>query len=224
MSTEVVIPWRDGCPHREASFAWVKSRLEDHGYIVLVGEAPPGPWIKARAVQAAGSTADVLVIHDADVWCDGLADAVAAVEAGAAWAVPHKPVHRLSEEATTAVLAGDPFGGVLAQRPYGGHAGGGITVVARSVYESTPLDPRFCGWGQEDDSWAVALTTLHGPPRRGNAELWHLWHPPADRANRMVGNDEGQALFGRYRLGRRDPSAVAAVVNEARVILEGGTP
>jgi len=43
------------------------------------------------------------------------------------------------------------------QRPYPGYPGGGITVLPRSTYTEVPLDLRYEGWGQEDESWAHAL-------------------------------------------------------------------
>src|SRR5687768_12609226 len=58
------------------------------------------PWNKARAVMPAveDSCADIVVLADADVWTEGLAAAVRAVEQGASWAIPHRHVHRLTEE------------------------------------------------------------------------------------------------------------------------------
>jgi len=220
-SVEVVVPWRGGCPHRHAALDWVTARLADMGLKVTVGEHVDGEWSKARAVHAAGATADVLVIHDADVWCDGLDASIAAVQAGASWAIPHREVRRLDAASTSAVLGGGPLKGRLAERIHGGHAGGGITVLPRSVYESCPLDPRFEGWGQEDDSWAIALEAIRGPHRRGLPPLWHLWHPPSPRLTRAVGSDRGRALHDRYRAARRDLAAITALVAEARTALEG---
>jgi hypothetical protein len=187
----------------------------------MIGEHDDGPWSKARAVHAADSSADVMVLHDADVWCAGLPAAIDAVRLGAPWAVPHGNVRRLSESATAAVLAGGPVKGKLDQRIHGGHAGGGITVVRRDVWDTCPLDPRFEGWGQEDDSWAIALDTLHGQPWRATVDLWHLWHPPAPRLTRAVGSDRGRELYGRYRQARSNRTAMADLVAEARLAFEG---
>lgn len=112
--------------------------------------APAGPWCKAAAVTpaVAASEADIVAVVDADCWVPGLAEAVEAVEVGAAWSLPHLRVHRLAEEATTAVLAGADFEGQkLAQRPYAGIIGGGAVVARREVIEAHPMDQRFTGWG-----------------------------------------------------------------------------
>lgn len=107
---------------------------------VHLGECPDGPWCKALALRAALSQVSVdadstLIVADADVWCDGLAQAVEAVENGAPWAIPHLNVVRLKEDGTEE------------ERPYPGLEGGGIVVLAREVILSCPPDPRFVGWG-----------------------------------------------------------------------------
>lgn len=105
-----------------------------------------------------------------------------------------------------------------------------MTVLPRALYERVPLDPRFAGWGQEDGSWADALTALAGPPWRGDHPkqplhpMWHLWHPPQERtfpagrsASRAIGSAEGLALRQRYRAAARaGPGAMAALLAEAR--------
>ncbi len=93
--------------------------------------------------------ADILVVADADVWCEETPDAVEAVVDGAPWALPHTRVRRLTRASTRWLLSGhepDP-GYDVEERPYRGLMGGGITVLSREVIRSIPLDPRFVGWG-----------------------------------------------------------------------------
>lgn len=221
MTVTVVVPWRPDGRHRDAAWSWVSARWRDAfpGWQLLQGAAPAGPWCKAAAVADAlpDAAGEVLVVADADVWCDGVQAAVDAVASGAGWAVPHLRVHRLTEAATTAVLDGAPLEDrlPLAQRPYTGFAGGGMTVLPRAVYDEVPLDPRFAGWGQEDEAWALALTCLAGDPWRGSAPLWHLWHPPQDRQSRRWGSPASQDLWRRYHAARSDPSVMRAVLAEA---------
>jgi hypothetical protein len=214
---EVILPWRPGCEHRELALAWVAPR---YPWPVTVATAPPGEWCKAAAVAPAAeaSTADVLVIADADVWCDGTADAVEAVIDGHPWAMPHTLVHRLTPGATAVMLAGrepDPAYRVE-ERPYRGVMGGGIVVLPRETYLHCPLDPRFTGWGQEDASWATALTTLAGDRWRGTSDLIHLWHPPQPRLTRKIGSADGETLHRRYELALNDPARMSLLVEEAR--------
>jgi hypothetical protein len=103
----------------------------------------------------------------------------------------------------------------LEEKPYIGYAGGGIAAMPRATYADVPIDPRFEGWGQEDASWALALTRLVGRPWRGSAPLWHLWHPPQPRRERAIGSDANEELWLRYR--RAKPADVMReLVDEAR--------
>lgn len=144
---EVIVPFAGACPHRARALAWVRGR---YPWPVTVAEAPAGPWCKAAAVMPAvrNSSADVVLVADADVFTDGIHDAVAEVQAGAPWAIPHRGVHRLDEQGTAAVLAGEPWQvQTLAERAYLGVMGGGIVVAPREVILSVPLDARYVGWG-----------------------------------------------------------------------------
>ena len=132
-----------------------------------------------------------------------------------------------AESATAAVLAGaDPAAalGGLARKPYLGVEGGGLTVLSRAAYATAPLDPRFAGWGQEDESWGEALRCLLGKRWRGTADLWHLWHPPPARLNSHVGSAEGRALHVRYQVAARNRAAMRRLIAEQskHPILVGG--
>ncbi|RKR92781.1 hypothetical protein BDK92_7261 [Micromonospora pisi] len=222
MTVTVLVPWRPDGGHRDRAWAWVRRwwAATHPDWQVVAGTNVGGPWVKANAVGYALTRADgdMLVIADADVICHGVDLAVDAVERGAPWAVPHGNVHRLTELATTAVFSGvkpASVAGATTQDPYRGLDGGGITVLPRIVYEQVPLDPRFQGWGGEDESWALALTSLAGPSWRGTAPLYHLWHPPQERLNRHVGSAPSRALQVRYQYAaKHGPAAVRALLDE----------
>lgn len=224
MTVSVLIPFASDAPWRVRARDHVAASYRAVGFEVIEG-ACAGPWRKAVAVADAArrTAADVLVVADADCLCDGLVEAVDAVEGGAPWAVPHFIVHRLDETATEAVYAGaDPAATTgRVQRPYKGFAGGGIVIVRRDVLDAVPLDPRFEGWGGEDSSWAMALTTLVGPPSRLDADLFHLWHEPPERMTRRWGSPATRALELRYkRAARTSRRAMADLVAEARAAFE----
>ena len=218
----VLIPWRGGCEHRARALAWVVARHAENPWPVVIGRHDHGEWCKARATAEALAQTDaaVLVLVDADVWTDGLALAVSKVAEGAAWAIPHRGVFRLAEDATTRLLDGDkPDVARLAERAYLGTEAGGIVVMRRDVYEACPLDARFVGWGSEDEAHGMALRTLYGPPWRGKASLTHLWHQPQDRATRSFGSESGRDLRKRYARCQGNPDAMRALLREAPCLL-----
>lgn len=223
MSVAVVVPFRGGCPHREAAWAYIQrlyaQRHPDWQVIEAFQVPESGTWRKATAINPAVESCDaeIIIQADADIWTEGLADAVEAVEDGALWALPHTQVRRLSAEGTAAVLTGAPWADQpLAQRSYQGIIGGGYVVAPRVALQAVPLDPRFVGWGNEDEAHAMALSTLLGEPWRGAADLIHLWHPPQERWTRRRGSRESWALRQRYAAARDDHTAMSALIEESR--------
>jgi hypothetical protein len=220
----VLVPFRSDGGHRDEAWAWAWDRWtrKHPTWQVVEGSCPDGPWSKGTALADAltKTTARVLVLADADVWCPAVAAAVDKVATGQnRWAIPHRDVRRLSEAATASLLAGrlryDQLPAAsLAEPAYRGYAGGGITVIHRDLLTQAPIDPRFTGWGQEDQAAAIAWTALGGRPWRGTADLYHLWHPPPARKSRTVGSSESAELFRRYRETRGQMAAVRDMIGE----------
>lgn len=215
----VLVPWRP-TPERQRLWDFLRPRWDALGWQVVEGSCE-GPWRKGVAVADAltRAEADVIVVADADVWCDGVVSAVNAVNAGKAWAIPHYRVLRLTAPATADVLSSGTWPRqrtptTYAQRPYPGRPGGGMVVLTRALYERVPIDVRFKGWGQEDESWALALGTLAGPSWRGTEDLWHLWHAPQVRQSRTTGSAASLALHRRYVTARKNPPRMRSILAE----------
>lgn len=211
MRTAVLVPWRPDDAERSRNWAWLKTQWAKHypDWEIVEGHCLEGPWVKALAVQDAltRTTADTLVIADADIWCPDTHLAVKAVKNGAAWAIPHRKVYRLTETPSRQLIDSNLTWETLGypkttQPPYQGLPGGGLVVIRRDLYEQAPFDPRFVGWGGEDSAAGIAWTALAGPARRGNAPLWHLWHEPQPRLSRVAGSHESMALLNRYKTSR----------------------
>lgn len=220
MTVAVVVPFQPTDEHRDRALAHISDHYATHHptYELIRGDLPEwAPWSKGAAVNLAieSTDADVLVLADADSYVDPpvLADAVRLVEVGAArWVVPHRLVHRLSEDATADVLAGGRARLTdLARRKYIGLAGGGIVVLTRTAYETVGgIDPRFLGWGGEDITFGWALSTLVGQHTRLTSPLVHLWHPHP--APNLRGSEESEALVAEYRAARGVPRLMRAVI------------
>lgn len=215
MGVSVLIPFRSTDTWRLAALTHIRRHYETHGWETVLGTCE-GAWRKAAAVEDAyrRSNGDTLIVADADCLSDGTPAAVQAVEAGAPWAIPHRKVHRLTPEATEARYRGEDATRTV-ERPYEGKWGGGITVLPAHTWRDVPMDPRFTGWGHEDESWGFALCCLAGEPARFESPLWHYWHPPEPRMTRRVGSPEGRRLERRYFHARRAPDVMRALLEEA---------
>lgn len=223
MKVAVVFPWRAGCPHRERAREWVQASYADlhPGWVQVLGSCNPDlPFNRSEAILdgARQVDADVYVIADADAWCPKVGLSIEpAVERG--WVTPHKMLHRLTAAASELMMAGQ-VNGLRTEEIYPGHHCGTLVTVRRDVLFDVPPDVRFVGWGQEDDAWRIALTELVAQPRRvdgGRHPLFHLWHPPQDRRDRIIGSEAGAALLRRYMDARKvGAGAVMALLDESK--------
>lgn len=228
-AVSIVFPFRAGCLYRERAFDWCRAWWAEAfpEFEQIVGESPDGPFSRSAAMLdgAARAEGEVLVFADTDVWCEPAA-VLAAIDAVSehGWAVPHRLLHRLSPESSDLFMAGHPLEGLELSSdnsrdmsPYVGNATGTLLVTHKNAFTEAPPDPRFRGWGQEDNAWWVTLQTLVGSCWRGDADLVHLWHPPAERSDRKVGNPVSLSLWRRYRKANNHPDVMRALINEWRV-------
>ena len=218
----VIVPFQASSPERQANWEWVRARYAERypDWELILAEQASGQWVKARALAPAlaSCASDVVVIADADVWCDGLPDAVEAVRAGAPWAIPHGTVYRLSADATRLVLEGaDPEGQEpqKGEEPYEATPGGMLIVSQRDTLLDVPPDPRFVGSSGMDIAWAHALGCLAGKPWRGSATAYHLWHPWDKQSDRVGGEPRSSVrLRRRYSLARINRAWMRRIIAE----------
>lgn len=223
MGLAVIVPWCHTDPDRAAALEWVlwRWRTEAPDVPLTVARWRAEPWVKAEAVMphvAALEPGTVVIVSDADVWCDQTLEAAQAVADGAGWAVPHFYVRRLTRDASRQVYGGtrpqDLDAMQLEERAYIGVEGGGIVVASREALLEAPFDSRFKGWGGEDQALGYALRALNGDPWRGLAHCWHLWHPPQPRAARHLGNPDNDQLRQRYLAAEFQPDTMRAILAE----------
>lgn len=214
---DVIIPYGGSDIYREMNLNFITRLWEQEEFSVVHGFHQAEPWCKAPAVAAAleHSAAKWIIITDADVWCENWDDfhhGVLASENN--WGIPHKSINRLDRSSTERVLSGGPWGGALARPQYRSVAGGGTVMLKREMYDEVPLDPRFVGWGYEDECWGLALRTLFGEPYTGRDKMWHLWHPPAVPRTGRVSNPESRALRQRYHQAVYKPKLMRQILAE----------
>lgn len=183
-----------------------------------------GRWSKGASILAGLEqvATKYVIMADADVLVErhAIEGSLRVLDRGAPWVIPHQFVRRLTQAGADQVyrtVGLDPFVAVAhaeAIEPHRGMAGGGMLLALVSTLRRVPPDPRFAGWGQEDEAWARALTTLAGAPVRGQAMMQHLWHPPAQRVSRHTGSRESAELYDRYCAAHRDRTAMAALLDE----------
>lgn len=239
---DVVIPHRsDNGGPRDRSLQYVRDHYAAHHpeWRVIVGtDSGRGLWSKGDAVRHAltKATGAIVVIADGDCLVDrhALEWSVRAVERGEPWSIPHRLVHRLSEEATLRYMREhspnevlDQYGETEFQKPdmirkaYEGYAGGGFIVVRRDRWEAIGGIPReFAGWGCEDEAVALVLNTLLGEAKRGTADLIHLWHPPGDRTKSPLYHANRRRL-ARYRAAEGSVEKMYEIIDPRRPVIGG---
>lgn len=218
MNVDVVIPHgRADDEHRQAVRAHVAaSYVRSHpDWSVRLAPCPTRRWSKGAAANPviAASSADVVILADADSLVAALPLAAAVTAATrTGWAVPHTRVHRIPQDDTGLILAGQRGIPVpLENRP--ALPGGGIVVATRQAWQTVNgVDPRFVGWGGEDQALGMALTHLVGEPWKAPAPviLWHLWHPSGPRE----ASEQSKQLWRRYKTARQSPDMMSNLVKE----------
>ena len=227
MKVSILVPFRDD-GHRQASMEWIVARWRHHwpeAEVIIRPDDGRDPFSKSVALQAcaADATGDVLILLDADTWCDvpTIRHAVE-VAAEGALVMPGKVAHRLGQDVTDRLLASDPacdWPTILPSeveqsvRPVGF-----LHVLSREVWDATNgYDPRFRGWGGEDNVFTYAVETLVGPVVRLTGTLYSLWHPrPRDNGRRIwAGQTERNgALIQQYVKARGNRPRMQALVRE----------
>lgn len=198
MSLSVLIPYFPDSPERETVFHWVvdRYRLLYPGIQICLGIDYDEPFSRSKARNNAFSeaTGDILIINDADTFCnkryiDAAIDIVQSEDR--AWVLPYTRYYNTTQNGAEKLLQQDPsvdvdvldleIGNTVDAKnhpPDGSVAG--VMVVPREAFVTVGgYDEKFQGWGYEDDAFALALDTLWGRHLRVHGYVVHLWHPPA---------------------------------------------
>lgn len=180
MRAVILVPWRAGEPRREANYRTVRPWLHRYGWDVVEGDAP-GPWSRARAVNAAAAAAgdwDVALINDGDTVGepDVVRHAVDRAFREQTALRPHNRLWMLDPYQSRDFASFGPEAVVLTFKTRT-HPGGGLMVVSRAAWDAVGgYDEAFVEWGHEDSDLNTRL--LAGPGWDVVAgDAYHLWHP-----------------------------------------------
>ena len=223
---EVVIPWRDtGDERRRRNLDWVVANLRSHypdWGVTLAADGDDGPFNRSAAIinGALTSEADVIVVHDGDVWFTGdLTDAATVAVSEDAWVIPHFNLPVWTPTRRT---------GCWPKRPNRCRANCTSTSRRTPVTPAAPAGPtdrdavggppdvRFVGWGQGGRRLGVCAQRAWSVRRCvAPHDLWHLWHTHRS-GRRGPGNEAGVELVNRYGRVRSDRAALRALVDESK--------
>lgn len=231
MNVRLIVPRRADRGERDRLWRFCSAywRRERPGWEIVEGEHTDGPFNRSAAINtAAEGDWDVAVIVDADTVVDA-----EPVERGVALAarsgdliLPFDTRCLLSRQGTRRVLAGlsGPWDRWVAARQTPADSYeyvSGCQIVPRSLWDAVGgFDPRFEGWGGEDDAFTAACQALTGvDPRRArlSGSAWHLWHRPSPYANhRRATYRMAKALSDRYLAAAGSEDAMRELLAEDR--------
>ena len=184
MDVVVLVPFRGDGAWRDRAFEATISHLEGLGWPIFVGDSGDDPFSFGRTFNLlADRPWDVAVLHDADaiVPLKKIRKAAALADEGIVY--PWNRLVGLDRAGTEHFYRTGEPGTVRRKRPPGKLPKGGPRVVSRRLWDTVRgFDPRFKGWGREDNAFAYVAARLSGPPRRLDGTLVELWHPKPEDA------------------------------------------
>jgi hypothetical protein len=229
MNCSLIVPWR-WADDRARIWNYLSSAWDALGFEVIEAQLPNGqPWIKAKAWHEGlqKASCDYVCLMDADCWVPALPEAVGLLSDGVRWVQGQNIVLRYDKATTGRLLSGEisiedtfKLENIWEDQPRAASAGVG-TILRREEADEIPLDPRFVGWGWEDNSWWEALTTMWGEPARLDSSFcYHFHHRPQFDKDRKPNSKNANWLLSRdYIRARGRPQRMQAVIDLARQAL-----
>ena len=231
MTFSIIVPFRGDNGHRDRVWKWCErfwaSRFtdEDHGYELIVADSCDVPFSRgnSRNEGAAQAKGDVLFFADADGVNENCHEALKMVHHNGGWVVAY-PAPRgyiaLNRWGTERLLATDPSERLAEPQSADWYErchsyAGAIACRTEDFWLAGGYDPRFEGWGYEDDAFTEAMSTIVGPPQRTGGFHLHLWHPHVESERfRQPHISENKALAESYTAARGNREAMLKIVRE----------
>lgn len=205
-------------------WTWCRARWGAPDIELIAADSGEEPFSRgnSRTLGATKASGEVLFFADADSANDNLRASVDLLER-APWVIAYsapKGYVALTEAATECLLARSPSEPLRAPQPGDWYErchsfAGALCMRTEDFWRVGGYDPRFEGFGFEDDAFHEALDTIVGEHERVDGVHLHLWHPhiESERFNQPhIG--ENKALADRYYAARGNREAMLRIVEE----------
>ena len=211
LKISVLMPYNKKNIHRYKSFNWVVKRYQTlwPGIELVLQEDESNSFHKTKTLNKAfnRSTGDIIILADSDIFFSkNLIPAVLKTEFE--WLLPYSTYKSLTPYSTDKILRRDVKFDVdknqeqIITKLELENSVGGLVFLKREIYKQiNGLDERFKGWGCEDTALVRILTGMFGESQRLNFSIYHLWHPPKEKAKSIKDGtfQENKLLSLRYQ-------------------------
>lgn len=219
----VVIPWRAGDDRREQIFKWIWDRWNTLCPEAEIIQADSGsqPFHRgeSRNQGAHESSRPILCFADADTTFnrEQIERAVALIDEGAPWVLPYgrNEYYNLTEADSDTLLSSpvDVSVEAPADWEFRVESWAGVLLVPRDHFDVVHgYDPRFCGWGGEDNAFRLALDVMvGGHTRLAFDHVCHIWHPRGDAGFEQPDWPRNARLLRQYARAKSAPLMEAII-------------
>ncbi len=226
MKASIIIPFNGEPSRKEAASFVIRYYCEAYEYEVITCDSGEGLFSKAQAINngAALATGDTLILADADtiITPEQLDKGI-----NESWCIPFNRCLNLQPEDTELVIRQNPL-----EVPFWAYTprkvrekwtyAGGVNIVSREALDLVGgMDPRYLGWGGEDESFCRAVSTMHKPAVIIPGDVYHLHHETDPTQRKFTKKGGGFHFYQQYRWCTSKPERMQKILEDSH---KGYTP